>query len=68
MLRDVIIMSKMRGKIIFNGSFLDYLIKNVFIFLICLILAIPTFGLSVLYFVFWQVKYFFANMEIEMEN
>lgn len=60
-------MSKMRGKIIFSGNFLDYLIKNIFISLICLLLFIPTLGLSLLYFVYWQVKYFFANMEIEID-
>jgi hypothetical protein len=60
-------MSKMRGKIIFEGSFLDYLIKNILIFLLCVILAIPTFGISLLYFVYWQVKYFFNNMTIELE-
>ena len=44
-----------RGRIIFTGNFWEYFIQSL--------------GLLVLpYWTYWQFKYFFANMEIEIES
>ena len=51
-----------KGKIIFTGSFWDFFIASLGLFLLSLI----TFGLALPYAVWWQAKYFFTHLEIEM--
>jgi hypothetical protein len=56
------------GYIKFNGSFADWCVANILIFLICALLAIPTLGLSFLYFGYYQVKYFVTRFTIVFED
>ncbi len=51
-----------KGKIVFTGNFWEFF----FIAIGLLVLSVVTFGLFLPYFVYWQFKYFFNNMEIEM--
>ncbi|MBE0574204.1 DUF898 family protein [Candidatus Dojkabacteria bacterium] len=51
-----------KGKIIFKGSFWDYFIK----FLGLSVLTVITLGLLLPYLVYWQVKYFVDNLELEI--
>ncbi|MGL4758594.1 MAG: hypothetical protein ACRCXZ_04610 [Patescibacteria group bacterium] len=57
-----------RGKIIYTGDFMDWLIANFFVFLICVILAVPSLGISILYLGYYQIKYFVARLEIQIES
>lgn len=54
----------MRGRIIFTGNFWDYFFKSIGIIVLCLI----TFGLLVPYYMYWQVKYFVDNLEIDLPD
>jgi hypothetical protein len=57
-----------RGRIIYEGNFLDWILANILVFLLCMILAIPTLGLSLVYFGYYQVIYFLERLSIEIEN
>ena len=50
-----------RGKIIFTGSFGDYILKAIGLTL----LGFVTFGLAWLYLYYWMVKYFVERLEVE---
>lgn len=51
-----------KGKIIFTGHFMDYFIKSIGLF----VLSILTLGILMPYWVYWQMKYFVDNLEIEI--
>ncbi len=51
-----------KGKIVFTGNFWEFF----FISIGLLVLSVITFGLLIPYFVYWQFKYFFNHMEIEI--
>ena len=59
-------MTMQRGRIVFTGSFLGYSIKGFLIAVLMIILAIPTLTISLWYIPYWNIKYFFAHMEIEL--
>ena len=52
-----------RGRIIYTGNFLEYFLWS----LLLLLLSIVTLGLGAIYWAYWTMKYFFINMEIEMD-
>ena len=51
----------MRKKVIFTGTFWDYLPKAFGL----LLLSIVTLGVASIYFTFWNVEYFVKHLEIE---
>ena len=51
-----------KGKIIFNGHFLEYFVFSILL----LILSAVTFGILLPYYFYWSVKYFVNNLSIEM--
>lgn len=51
-----------KGKIIFKGQFLDYFLKFIGLLVLCAL----TFGLMTPYLVYWNIKYFVDNLEIEL--
>lgn len=51
-----------RGRIIFTGNFWEYFLMAIGL----LVLSVITVGLLLPYFIYWQVKYFFTHMEIEI--
>ena len=51
-----------KGKIVFNGSFGEYFFASLGL----LVLSIATFGILLPYWIYWQTKYFFEHLEIEM--
>ena len=51
-----------KGKIIFTGNFWEFF----FISIGLIFLSIITIGLFLPYLVYWQFKYFFDHMEIEI--
>ncbi|GGB49247.1 hypothetical protein GCM10011316_21720 [Roseibium aquae] len=51
-----------KGKIVFKGNFWEFFFMAIGL----MILSIITFGLLLPYLFYWQLKYFFNNMEIEM--
>ncbi len=53
-----------RGRIIFTGNFWEYFIMSLGL----LVLSVITLGIVLPYWTYWQFKYFFANMEIEIES
>jgi uncharacterized membrane protein YjgN (DUF898 family) len=54
---------RMKGKIVFTGHFLEYFIMSLGLLLLCVI----TFGIALPYYAYWNFKYFFSNMEIEID-
>lgn len=53
-----------RGKIIFTGSFGEFFIMSLGL----LVLSVITFGILLPYLVYWQFKYFFTHLEIELHD
>lgn len=53
-----------KGKIIFTGNFWEYFLTSLGLMLLCLI----TFGLALPFAVWWQAKYFFTHLEIELHG
>jgi uncharacterized membrane protein YjgN (DUF898 family) len=53
----------MTGRIIFTGDFWNYFWMSLFLG----ILTILTLGLLLPYVVYWQFKYFFVHMQIQMD-
>jgi hypothetical protein len=51
-----------RGRIIFTGNFFEFAI----IFILLFIISIFTLGFGFAYLAYWSVKYFVANLEIEL--
>ncbi|CTQ54759.1 hypothetical protein LP7551_03294 [Roseibium album] len=51
-----------RGKIIFKGNFWEFFVMVLGL----MILSIVTLGLFLPYLFYWQFKYFFNNMELEI--
>ena len=51
-----------RGKIVFTGNFWEYFLISLGL----LVLSVITFGILLPYWMYWQYKYFFAHMEIEL--
>ena len=51
-----------RGKIVFTGNFWEYFLTSLGL----LVLSVLTLGILFPYWTYWQYKYFFANMEIEL--
>ena len=52
----------MRKKVIFTGSFGDYFLKALGLF----VLTIITFGIFGIYFAYWNAEYFVRHLEIEV--
>lgn len=52
-----------RGRIIFTGNFWEYF----FLSLLLLALSVLTLGLLLPYWAYWSLKYFFTQLEIEIE-
>ena len=55
-------MGMQKGKIVFTGHFLEYFIMSLGLILLSLI----TLGLALPYYAYWNFKYFFSNMEVEI--
>ena len=53
-----------RGKIVFKGNFWEYFVFSIGL----LVLSILTLGILLPYYFYWNFKYFFTRMEIEMQN
>ena len=51
-----------KGKVVFRGNFWEFFL----IFLSLMILSILTLGLLLPYLFYWQFKYFFTHMELEI--
>lgn len=51
-----------KGKIIFTGSFWEFFFTSIGL----IVLSIITLGIFLPYLVYWQFKYFFGHMEIEI--
>ena len=51
-----------RGRIVFTGHFLGHLVISILLVL----LSIITFGLALPYLFYWNFKYFFTHMELEL--
>ncbi len=51
-----------KGKIVFTGSFWEFFFTSLGL----LVLSIITCGLLLPYLIYWQFKYFFNRMEIEI--
>ena len=51
-----------RGKIIFTGHFMEYFLMSLALFF----LSILTLGILFPYYAYWNFKYFFKNMELEI--
>lgn len=49
-------------KIIFTGNFWEFLGINIVLF----ILSVPTFGIALIYSMWWNATYFVKHLEIEM--
>lgn len=52
----------MRGRIVFTGKFIEFFIIS----LALILLVLVTFGIALPYLVYWQAKYFFTHLEIEL--
>ena len=57
-------MAHQRGKIVFTGDFWEYFFKA----LLLLFASAITFGVLVPYWIYWNVRYFAANVEIEIPD
>lgn len=53
-----------RGKIIFTGGFWEYFIMSLGL----AVLSIISLGLLLPYYIYWNYKYFFTHMEIELPD
>lgn len=62
--KKVSIPAKKKWKILFKWSFWGYFFKSLWL----MILTVFTFWLLFPYFAYWNMKYFFSNLEIEMED
>lgn len=51
-----------KGKIIFKGNFWEYFLISLGLLILCVI----TFGLLIPYFTYWNFKYFFTKLELEI--
>ena len=51
-----------KGKIVFTGHFMEYFIMSLGL----LVLSVITFGLALPYYFYWNFKYFFSKMELEI--
>ena len=51
-----------RGRIVFTGNFWEYFLISLGL----LVLSVITFRILLPYWMYWQYKYFFAHMEIEL--
>jgi len=51
-----------KGKIIFKGHFIEYFIMSTVLLFLCMI----TLGLAIPYYCYWNFKYFFSKMELEI--
>lgn len=52
-----------RGKIIFTGSFWEFFLASLGLWLLSAI----TIGIALPWAIWWQAKYFFTHLEIEMQ-
>lgn len=52
------------GRIVFTGHFLEYFIMTLGL----LVLSVITFGIALPYLFYWQFKYFFTHMEIQIPD
>ncbi len=52
-----------KGKIVFTGDFWEYFFTSVGLF----VLSVLTLGLLFPYFFYWTFKYFFTQLEIEIQ-
>lgn len=53
-----------KGRIIFTGGFWDYFLKMLGLS----VLTVFTLGILFPYLMYWNAKYFFENLEIEIEE
>jgi len=51
-----------KGKIIYKGHFGDYFVKSIGL----LVLSVFTLGLLLPYYFYYQFRYFFSSLEIEI--
>lgn len=52
----------MKAKIKFTGSFTEYFFTSIGL----IILGVLTFGIFLIYYPYWSIKYFFEHMEIDI--
>ncbi len=50
-----------RRKVYFTGNFIDYFLKAVGLFVLCIL----TLGILTPYYFYWTAKYFVNNLEVE---
>lgn len=53
-----------KGRIIFTGGFWDYFLKMLGLS----VLTVFTLGIIFPYLIYWNAKYFFENLEIEIQE
>ena len=53
-----------KGKIIFTGSFWEYFLTTIGL----MVLSVVTAGIMLPFAIWWQAKYFFTHLEIEMQG
>jgi uncharacterized membrane protein YjgN (DUF898 family) len=53
-----------KGKVLFTGHFVEYFFKSLFF----IILSVITLGIMFPYYLYWSVKYFVDNLEIEIDE
>lgn len=57
-----------RGKIIYEGNFVDWCVSNLLVTILCVVLAVPTLGISIIYLGYYQIKYFATRLSIIIED
>jgi uncharacterized membrane protein YjgN (DUF898 family) len=53
-----------KGNIVFTGSFWDYFLKSILLFLLCVV----TLGIAIPYLIYWNFAYFFKHLEIVFQD
>ena len=51
-----------KGKVLFTGHFFEYFLISIGL----LVLTVLTLGLLLPYYLYWNFKYFFTKMELEI--
>ena len=51
-----------KGKIVFKGNFWEYFLISLGL----LVLTVITFGILLPYYLYWNLKYFFTKLELEI--
>jgi hypothetical protein len=53
-----------KGKIIYTGNFVEYIVFS----LLLTVIGILTLGLGFIYLAYWSIKYFVTHLEIQIEE